>query len=242
MEQIDPLMNLNQSEEVVYSQFWERLKPLLTEPYDLATYRMDDYNKLGGVFAAGAMFCTLMTRCWYRHFDGEGQRMNPQVYLIGNPGSGKGEISKMDEIIMSPVKAADKAGRRAEAEYKREMVERSTSTKAQKGEPLTRPDFCVRYLPSRTSNAVFFRRAMNAVEVIDGEETNLHLYTFDSELDGNTTAQSGGSWIGKHDIELKAFHNEFTGVDFANQNFENGVIQVFYNYVFNVSSTNSEEC
>ena len=232
MEQIDPLMNLNQSEEAVYSKFWERLKPLLTEPYDLATYRMDDYNKLGGVFAAGAMFCTLMTRCWYRHFDGEEQRMNPQVYLIGNPGSGKGEISKMDEIIMSPVKAADKAGRRAEAEYKREMVERSTSTKAQKGEPLTRPDFCVRYLPSRTSNAVFFRRAMNAVEVIDGEETNLHLYTFDSELDGNTTAQSGGSWIGKHDIELKAFHNEFTGVDFANQNSENGVIQVFYNYVF----------
>ena len=232
MQQIDPLMNLNQSEEAVYSKFWERLKPLLTEPYDLATYRMDDYNKLGGVFAAGAMFCTLMTRCWYRHFDGEEQRMNPQVYLIGNPGSGKGEISKMDEIIMSPVKAADKAGRRAEAEYKREMVERSTSTKAQKGEPLTRPDFCVRYLPSRTSNAVFFRRSMNAVEEINGEKTNLHLYTFDSELDGNTTAQSGGSWIGKHDIELKAFHNEFTGVDFANQNSENGVIQVFYNYVF----------
>ena len=225
-------MNCYQSEEPVYSKFWQRLKPLLTEPYDLATCRMDDYNKLGGVFAAGAMFCTLMTRCWYRHFDGEDQRMNPQVYLIGNPGSGKGAIAKMDEIIMSPVKAADKAGRRAEAEYKREMVERSTSTKAQKGEPLTRPDFCVRYLPSRTSNAVFFRRSMNAVEEINGEKTNLHLYTFDSELDGNTTAQSGGSWICKHDIELKAFHNEFTGVDFANQDSVNGLIQVFYNYVY----------
>lgn len=215
----------------VYTEFWERLKPLLTEPYDLAVYRMDDANKLGGVFAAGAMFCTLMTRCWYRHFDGEVHRMNPQVYLIGDPASGKGEAEKIDQIIMSPVIVADKMGRDAEAEYKRQQKERSTSSKAQKGEALKRPEFCIRYLPSRTSNAVFFRRAKNAFEEKDGQRTMLHLYTFDSELDGNTTAQSGGSWIGKHDIELKAFHNEFTGVDYANADSVNEIIQVFYNSV-----------
>ena len=215
----------------MYALFWERLRPLLTEPYDLAVYRMDDYNKLGGVFAAGAMFCTLMTRCWYRHFDGEMQRMNPQVYLIGNPASGKGEAEKMDQIIMAPVIVADRVGREAEAKYKEQQKERSTSSKAQKGEALKRPEYVIRYLPSKTSNAVFYRRSKNAVEEIGGEKFPLHLYTFDSELDSNTSAQSGGNWIGKHDIELKAFHNEFTGVDFMNNDSVNDCLQIFYNSV-----------
>ena len=215
----------------MYALFWERLKPLMTEIYDLPTYRMDDYNKLGGVFAAGTMYCTLMTRCWYMHFDGEMQRMNPQAYLIGDPASGKGEAEKMDKIIMAPVITADKVGRDAEKEYKRQQKERSTSTKAQKGEALKRPEYVIRYLPSKTSNAIFYRRQLNAVEERDGEKFPLHLYTFDSELDSNTTAQSGGSWIGKHDIELKAFHNEFTGVDFANNDSINDVLQIFYNSV-----------
>ena len=215
----------------MYALFWERLKPLMTEIYDLPTYRMDDYNKLGGVFAAGTMYCTLMTRCWYMHFDGEMQRMNPQAYLIGDPASGKGEAEKMDKVIMAPVITADKVGRDAEKEYKRQQKERSTSSKAQKGEALKRPEYVIRYLPSKTSNAIFYRRQLNAVEERDGEKFPLHLYTFDSELDSNTTAQSSGSWIGKHDIELKAFHNEFTGVDFANNDSINDVLQIFYNSV-----------
>ncbi|MBO4463116.1 MAG: hypothetical protein J5797_02855, partial [Prevotella sp.] len=214
-----------------YAVFWERLKPLMTEIYDLPTYRMEDYYKLGGIYAAGAMYCTLMTRCWYTHFDGELQRMNPQAYLIGDPASGKGEAEKMDKIIMAPVIAADKVGRDAEKEYKKQKNERATSTKAQKGEALKKPEYVIRYLPSKTSNAVFYRRQLNAVEERDGEKYSLHLYTFDSELDSNTTAQSGGSWIGKHDIELKAFHNEFTGVDFANNDSINDVLQIFYNSV-----------
>ena len=215
----------------IYAQFWERLKPLLDGPYELATYRMEDYNKLGGVFAAGTMFCTLMTRCWYRHFDGEEQRMNPQAYLIGDPASGKGEAEKMDKIIMAPVIVADRVGRDAEEKYKELKNERSTSSKAQKGEALKRPEYVIRYLPSKTSNAVFYRRSKNAVEMINGEKFPLHLYTFDSELDSNTSAQSGGSWIGKHDIELKAFHNEYTGVDFANNDSVNDNLQIFYNSV-----------
>ena len=215
----------------MYAMFWERLKPLMTEIYDLPTYRMEDYNKLGGVFAAGTMYCTLLTRCTYRHFDGEMQRMNPQAYLIGAPASGKGVAEKMDKDIMAPVITADKVGRDAEKEYKRQQKERSTSSKAQKGEALKRPEYVIRYLPSKTSNAVFYRRQLNAVEEIGGEKFPLHLYTFDSELDSNTTAQSGGSWIGKHDIELKAFHNEFTGVDFANNDSVNDVLQIFYNSV-----------
>ncbi len=214
-----------------YAEFWQRLEPLMTEIYDLPTYRMENYNKLGGVFIAGAMYCTLLTRCYYRHYDGELQRMNPQVYIIGNPASGKGEAEKLDQTIMAPVIVADRAGRDAEREYKRQSKERSTSSKAQKGEALKRPEFPIRYLPSKTSNAVFYRRQLNAVELVNGEKFPLHLYTFDSELDSNTAAQSSGNWIGKHDIELKAFHNEFTGVDFMNNDSVNDLLQIFYNNV-----------
>ena len=221
----------SEAELAKYAEFWNRLKPLMTEPFELATYKMHDYNKLGGVFAAAGMFCTLMTRCWYRHFNGEEQRMNPQVYLIGNPASGKGEAEKLNEIIMAPVRVADEVGRHAEEEYKKKQAERETSSKASKGDALQRPEFPIRILPSRTSNAVFFRRALNATEQRNGVDYPLHLYTFDSELDGNTEAQKGGSWISKHDLELKAFHNEWAGVDFANKDSVNALIPIYYNYV-----------
>ena len=39
-----------------------------------------------------------------------------------------------------------------------------------------------------------------AKEIVDGEVMPMHLYMFDSELDSSITAQSGGAWIGKHDL------------------------------------------
>ena len=215
----------------LYDTFYQRLKPLLAPPYDAATYYVDDANKLGAVFASGTMFCTLMTRCHYLHYDGEQHRMNPQTFIIGDPAAGKSFADRLDRIIMGALKAADRPGREAEAEYKRKQQERATSSKEQKGEALKRPTLPIRYLPSRTSNAIFYRRLQNAVEETGGDVVNLHLYTFDSELDSNTTAQSGGAWIGKHDLELKAFHNEYTGVDYANSDSVNDILPVFYNTV-----------
>ena len=214
-----------------YETFWRRLEPLLTAPYEACCDGVEPYNRLGAVFAAGTMYCTLMTRCWYQHFDGERQRLNPQAYIIGMPASGKSFANRLDDQIMNVMRSADRMGREAEAEYKRQQKERSTSSKAQKGEALKRPEMMIRYLPSRTSNAVFYRRLQNAHEEVDGEDMALHLYTFDSELDANTTAQSGGSWIGKHDVELKAFHNERTGVDYANGDSVNDILPVYFNQV-----------
>ena len=212
-------------------QFWSRLRDCVGEPYREALQGVDDANKVGALFAAGAMFCTLMTRTWYTHFDGRQQRMNPQVYIIGDPASGKSFAAELDESVMCAMRAADQPARDAEERYKREQKARSTSSKAQKGEALKQPEGCIRYLPSRTSNAIFYRRAKNAKEVIDGEVMPLHLYTFDSELDSSITAQSGGSWIGKHDLELKAFHNEVSGVDYANNDSVNQLIPIYYNQV-----------
>ncbi len=214
-----------------YSTYWERLRPLLTSPYTEACALTEDGNKIGAVFASGAMFCTLMTRCWYEHFDGMPQRMNPNVYIIGMPGAGKSFADRLDSIIMGPMVAADRMGREAEAEYSRKLKERQTSSKEQRGEALKKPELMVRYCLSKTSNAVLFHRMRNAHETVDGEDMHLHLYTFDSELDANTKAQSGGTWIDKHDVELKAFHNERTGVDFSNADSANGLYEVYYNTV-----------
>ena len=178
------------------------------------------------------MFDTLATRCCYKHFDGKLHRMNPNVACIGNPASGKSFANEYDDAIMAVMLAADEPGRRAEAEYKKEQRKRRTSNKAEKGEhQLKEPEECIRYIPSRTSNATFYKRLINAKELVNGEVIPMHLYTFDSELDSSVAAQAGGSWIAKHDLELKAFHNERGGVDYSNNDSVNDLIPVYWNQV-----------
>ena len=218
-------------EQSWYATFASRLKPLMAPPYDVACQMTTEENWFGAIIASGAMFGTLMTRCWYEHYDGNPTRINPQVYIIGRPASGKSFVDRLDKEIMACMRAADEVGRNAEKRYKEEQRERASSKKAASGDVLKRPEPVIRYIPARTSNAVFYRRALNAKELIDGELINLHLYTFDSELDSTVTAQSGGSWIGKHDLELKAFANESSGVDYANNDSENALIPIFWNTV-----------
>ena len=217
--------------EIPYELFAERLEPLLSPPYSDACRAVERHNWLGAVFAAGAMYCTLMTRCWYYHFNGAKQRMNPQVLIIGEPASGKSFAKELDDQIMCAMRAQDEEVRAAETRYKQEQKKRGTSSKAQKQDALVEPEGMIRYLPTKTSNNIFFRRLKRAKEVVEGEQMNLHLYMFDSELDSSISAQSGGAWIGKHDLELKAFHNELSGVDYANNDSINDILPVFWNSV-----------
>jgi hypothetical protein len=57
---------------------------------------------------------------------------------------------------------------------------------------------------------------VNAVEEVDGVPMQLHMLTFDTELDNTVTVQKGGSWIDKFSMELKAFHNEEDGQAYSN--------------------------
>ena len=219
-----------EEERQSFESIGRRLKPLLAGPYTDACQLVSDENILAAVFASGTMFNTLMTRCWYEHYDGQLTRLNPTTFIIGQPASGKSFADKLDSYIMAVMKNADAPARKAEREYKRQKKERDTSSKAQKADALKQPDEMIRYLPSKTSNNVFFRRAENAKEIIDGDVMHLHLYMFDSELDSAVGAQKS-DWAGKHDLELKAFHNEYSGVDYANNDSVNDVIQVFWNQV-----------
>jgi len=217
--------------EIPYEQFAERLEPLLCAPYAEACRGVSRENWLGAVYAAGAMYCTLLTRCWYEHFTGEKQRMNPQVLIIGHPASGKSFAKQLDDQIMASMRSMDNEVRLQETRYKQEQKKRGTSSKAQKQDALVEPDGMIRYLPTKTSNNIFFRRLKRAQEVVDGQQMPLHLYMFDSELDSSISAQSGGAWIGKHDLELKAFHNELSGVDYANNDSINDILPVYWNSV-----------
>ena len=217
--------------EVPYEQFAQRLEPLLCTPYAEACRGVSRANWLGAVFASGAMYCTLLTRCWYKHFDGGMQRMNPQVLIIGHPASGKSFAKQLDDQIMCSMRAQDEEVRLAETRYKQEQKKRGTSSKAQKQDALVEPEGMIRYLPTKTSNNIFFRRLKRAKEMVNGEQLPLHLYMFDSELDSSISAQSGGAWIGKHDLELKAFHNELSGVDYANSDSINDILPVYWNSV-----------
>ena len=217
--------------EVPYEQFAERLEPLLCTPYAEACRGVSRANWLGAVFASGAMYCTLLTRCWYKHYNGAIQRMNPQVLIIGHPASGKSFAKQLDDQIMCSMRAQDEEVRLAETRYKQEQKKRGTSSKAQKQDALVEPEGMIRYLPTKTSNNIFFRRLKRAKEIVNGEQLPLHLYMFDSELDSSISAQSGGAWIGKHDLELKAFHNELSGVDYANGDSINDILPVYWNSV-----------
>ena len=217
--------------DIPYEQFAERLEPLLSTPYAEACRGVSRQNWLGAVFASGAMYCTLLTRCWYKHYDGAVQRMNPQVLIIGHPASGKSFAKHLDDQIMASMRAQDEEVRLTETRYKQEQKKRGTSSKAQKQDALVEPEGMIRYLPTKTSNNIFFRRLKRAKELVNGEQLRLHLYMFDSELDSSISAQSGGAWIGKHDLELKAFHNELSGVDYANSDSINDILPVFWNSV-----------
>ena len=219
------------SADIPYEQYAQRLEPLLSAPYAEACKQVDRPNWLGAVFASGAMYCTLMTRCWYKHFNGARQRMNPQVLIIGDPASGKSFAKDLDDQIMCAMREQDEEVRAQETRYKQEQKKRGTSSKAQKQEALVEPEGMIRYLPTKTSNNIFFRRLKRAKELVDGEMMPMHLYMFDSELDSSITAQSGGAWIGKHDLELKAFHNELSGVDYANSDSINDILPIYWNSV-----------
>ncbi len=181
------------------------------------------------MFVAGGLMMTLMTRCTYRfyHRPEELRRLNNSTLIIGDPASGKSFATRLFKLLAAPMVAADKEGIAAINRYKEEM-----KTKGANKEKPQKPKALFRVHPARTSNAQFIQDMVNAVEVVDGEEMQLHMLTFDTELDNTLTVQKGGSWIDKMSLELKAFHNEEDGQAYSNLD---SVVQnffVFWNYIY----------
>ena len=181
------------------------------------------------IFVAGGLLMTLMTRCSYRfyHRPQELRRLNNSTLIIGDPACGKSFATRLYALLAAPIEEADQAGKDAINNYREEM-----RTKGANKEKPKKPKVVVRAHPARTSNAQFIQDMVNAVEEVDGKKMQLHMLTFDTELDNTLSIQKGGSWIDKMSLELKAFHNEVDGQAYSNND---SVIQNFnvtWNYIY----------
>ena len=192
-------------------------------------------HKLPAVwFSSAALFGTLMTRAWY-HFWYEPEivrRLNYSIFIIGDPGAGKNIVEKFYKKIADPMIQSDKCLIDAVNRYKEGRTERTTSTKAQKGEALKRPIVGIRVHPARTATGEFIRHMNAAIETVQGQPLNLHMFSFDAELDNVTKQNKGGDWKDREILELKAFHNEEDGQMYANQEFVTGMFNVFWNFIY----------
>ena len=181
------------------------------------------------LFVAGGLLMTLMTRCTYRfyHRPEELRRLNNSTLIIGDPASGKSFATRLFKLLASPIVEADKIGKDAINAYREQM-----RTKGANKEKPKKPKVVVRIHPARTSNAQFIQDMVNAVEEVNGEPMQLHMLTFDTELDNTLSLQKGGSYIDKQALQLKAFHNEEDGQAYSNVD---SVFQEFYviwNYIY----------
>ncbi len=186
------------------------------------------------LFSSAALFGTLMTRAWY-HFWFEPEkvrRLNYCIFIIGDPGAGKNVIENFYKKIADPMIQADQCLIDAVNRYKESRTERTTSTKAQKGEALKRPIVPIRVHPARTATGEFIRHMNAAVENIQGQPLNLHMFSFDAELDNVTKQNKGGDWKDREIMELKAFHNEEEGQMYANQESYTGMFNVYWNFIY----------
>ena len=184
---------------------------------------------VAALFVAGGFMMTLMTRCTYSfyHRPEEQRRLNCAVQIIGDPASGKSFATRLYKLLIAPIIAADRVGKDAINAYREQM-----KTKGANKEKPKKPKAVIRVHPARTSNAQFIQDMVNAVEEVDGEKMQLHMLTFDTELDNTISVQRGGSWIDKQSLELKAFHNEEDGQAYSNMDsvIENFVVT--WNYVY----------
>ena len=174
------------------------------------------------LFVGGGLLMTLMTRCTYRfyHRPEELRRLNNSTLIIGDPASGKSFATRLFKLLAAPIVAADKVGKDAINAYREQI-----RTKGANKEKPKKPKVVVRVHPARTSNAQFIQDMVNSVEDVDGSPMQLHMLTFDTELDNTVTVQKGGSWIDKQSLELKAFHNEEDGQAYSNND---SILQDFY--------------
>ncbi len=174
------------------------------------------------LFVGGGLLMTLMTRCTYRfyHRPEELRRLNNSTLIIGDPASGKSFATRLFKLLASPIVEADKAGLEAINAYREQM-----RTKGANKEKPKKPKVVIRIHPARTSNAQFIQDMVNSKEEVDGELMQLHMLTFDTELDNTLSLQKGGAYIDKQALQLKAFHNEEDGQAYSNVD---SVLQNFF--------------
>lgn len=219
----DEVMTDGRDMEAEYSRRLASLK--LPPVLEALTAPVPDNVKIGALLAALPMIYTLASRVTFTHFDGTETRLSGMTFVIGPAASGKSFILNLDKLLMEPIRMADKAGRKAEQEYRD-----SKELNKNKQKQMEKPHPVIRITPIQISNTMLALRMRDAVDQQD-PSLHLHVYSCEAELATALRAQKGGSWIEKNDIYCKSFHNEYWGMDYANDQAINGEIQVNLNLV-----------
>ena len=222
------------SESIISQKLWEWGTQIeaLSEDYPLLKdickgLKRNQYP--AALFVGGGLLMTLMTRCTYRfyHRPEELRRLNNSTLIIGDPASGKSFATRLFDLLAAPIVTADKVGIDAINAYRDLM-----RTKGANKEKPKKPNVIVRNHPARTSNAQFIQDMINAKEEVDGEPMQLHMLTFDTELDNTLTLQKGGAYIDKQALQLKAFHNEGDGQAYSNVDSMLQNFHVTWNFIY----------
>ena len=179
-------------------------------------------------FASAAMMGTCMTLTYYRFYADPSARcrLNYIILGVGDPTSGKGTLSRLQEVLLAPIIDADKLADEATNNWK-EMKGNAGGNKD------TRPRDKIynRMFGPRTSNGEFIRSMINCKTMVDGEEMNNHLVTVDSEKDNSINMSKSGGWQNRDIMVLKSFHNEFDSQHYQNNQSVSGRFRVYWSQI-----------
>lgn len=180
------------------------------------------------LFASAAMMGTCMTLCYYRFYADLSARcrLNYIVLGVGDPTSGKGTLSRLQETLLAPIIESDRLADEAVNLWK-EMKGNAASNK----DTRARDKIYNRMFGPRASNTEFIRSMINCRTVVDGEEMNSHLVTVDSEKDNSINMSKSGGWQNRDMMVLKSFHNEYDSQHYSNNQSVSGRFRVFWNQI-----------
>lgn len=180
------------------------------------------------LFASAAMMGTCMTLCYYKFYANKTIRcrLNYIILGVGDPASGKGTLSRLQELLLAPIIEADMLADDATNSWKEMKGNAATNhdTKA-------RDKIYNRMFGPRASNTEFIRSMINYKMMVDGEEMNCHLITVDSEKDNSINMSKSGGWQNRDIMVLKSFHNEFDSQHYSNNQSVSGRFRIFWNQV-----------
>ena len=180
------------------------------------------------LFASAAMMGTCMTRTYYTFYANKSirSRLNYIILGVGDPTSGKGTLSRLQELLLAPIIEADRVADEATNAWK-EMKGNAGGNKD------TRPRDKIynRMFGPRASNTEFIRSMLNCKTMVDGEEMNCHLITVDSEKDNSINMSKSGGWQNRDIMALKAFHNEFDSQHYSNNQSVSGRFRIYWNQI-----------
>lgn len=180
------------------------------------------------LFASAAMMGTCMTLCYYKFYANKTIRcrLNYIILGVGDPASGKGTLSRLQELLLAPIIEADMLADDATNNWKEMKGNAATNhdTKA-------RDRIYNRMFGPRASNTEFIRSMINYKMMVDGEDMNCHLITVDSEKDNSINMSKSGGWQNRDIMVLKSFHNEFDSQHYSNNQSVSGRFRIFWNQV-----------